>query len=960
MHSKSSSRTTPSAGNGEALMQLIRQLMDELHPDMRFSRPVTLDSSLDRDLGLDSLARVELLARLEQQFDLSLSEHVLATAESPRDLLRHIGLSKRATPVPQVIQAVSSEVSDETDLAPREADTLVAVLDSHVLAHPDRIHLILDRSNEDAVQLTYKDLKQGALKLAAGLQHHNLEPGDTVAIMLPTGLDYFFSFFAILLAGGIPVPLYPPARPTQIEEHLRRHLGILRNAGAKIMITMDEVKPVGRLLKAQVETLELVDTVDAFSGQIKEFIPIPVHAGDMAFIQYTSGSTGDPKGVVLTHANLLANIRAMGQTTDVTAADVFVSWLPLYHDMGLIGAWLGSLYFGCRLVIMQPLSFLARPERWLWAIHNYHGTMSASPNFGYEFCCQRLDDDKLERLDLSSWRLAFNGAEPVSPETIRNFEKRFVPYGFRPEAASPVYGLAESSVGLAFPPLGRGPVIDRVKRGPLIESGRAVPAAEDDTTPLQFVACGRPLPGHQIRIVDESGRELPDRHQGELQFKGPSVTSGYFRNPEKTRTLFKGEWLDSGDLAYIAEGDVFITSRIKDIIIRGGRNVYPHELEEAVGNISGIRKGCIAVFASQDRDSGTERLIVLAESRKKDVETKETLQGQIINTAVDLVGMPPDEVVIAPPGTVLKTSSGKIRRAASRELYETGGIGKAKRALWLQLVRLSLAGILPQTRRIIRKTTTYLYASYCWLLFGLIGLPLWLLVALLPSANMRWRLVRRALRLLAFLSGTGIIVRGLDNISIDQSFIITSNHASYLDSLILAAALPLTCNFVTKAELAGKFFPRVLLSRLDVIFVERFDAQKGLEDACRIAQLAVTGKRPLFFAEGTLQRMPGLLPFQMGAFVTAAQAGIPVLPLTIRGTRNKLRGGSWFPRKGAVSIIIGKPEMPTGSDWKAAVKLRDAVRSEILRHCGEPDLAGVYTSISQMEIERPDTPRREE
>lgn len=960
MHSKSSSRTTPSAGNGEALLQLIRQLMDELHPDTRFSRPVTLDSSLDRDLGLDSLARVELLARLEQQFDLSLSEHVLATAESPRDLLRHIGLSKRATPVPQVIQAVSSEVSDETDLAPREADTLVAVLDSHVLAHPDRIHLILDRSNEDAVQLTYKDLKQGALKLAAGLQHHNLEPGDTVAIMLPTGLDYFFSFFAILLAGGIPVPLYPPARPTQIEEHLRRHLGILRNAGAKIMITMDEVKPVGRLLKAQVETLELVDTVDAFSGQIKEFIPIPVHAGDMAFIQYTSGSTGDPKGVVLTHANLLANIRAMGQTTDVTAADVFVSWLPLYHDMGLIGAWLGSLYFGCRLVIMQPLSFLARPERWLWAIHNYHGTMSASPNFGYEFCCQRLDDDKLEGLDLSSWRLAFNGAEPVSPETIRNFEKRFVPYGFRPEAASPVYGLAESSVGLAFPPLGRGPVIDRVKRGPLIESGRAVPAAEDDTTPLQFVACGRPLPGHQIRIVDESGRELPDRHQGELQFKGPSVTSGYFRNPEKTRTLFKGEWLDSGDLAYIAEGDVFITSRIKDIIIRGGRNVYPHELEEAVGNIPGIRKGCIAVFASQDRDSGTERLIVLAESRKKDVETKETLQGQIINTAVDLVGMPPDEVVIAPPGTVLKTSSGKIRRAASRELYETGGIGKAKRALWLQLVRLSLAGILPQTRRIIRKTTTYLYASYCWLLFGLIGLPLWLLVALLPSANMRWRLVRRALRLLAFLSGTGIIVRGLDNISIDQSFIITSNHASYLDSLILAAALPLTCNFVTKAELAGKFFSRVLLSRLDVIFVERFDAQKGVEDACRIAQLAVTGKRPLFFAEGTLQRMPGLLPFQMGAFVTAAQAGIPVLPLTIRGTRNKLRGGSWFPRKGAVSIIIGKPEMPTGSDWKAAVKLRDAVRSEILRHCGEPDLAGVYTSISQMEIERPDTPRREE
>ena len=960
MHSESDQQTLQPAGNEETLLQLIRQLMDELQPDMRFSQPITLDSSLDRDLGLDSLARVELLARLEQEFDLSLSEHVLATTASPRDLLRHIGTSKKSTHAPQITQIPSPEASDETNLAPHGADTLIAVLDSHVQSRPERIHLIIERHNEDAEHLTYKDLKKGALKLAAGLQHHNLEPGDTAAIMLPTGRDYFFSFFAVLLAGGIPVPLYPPARPTQIEEHLRRHRKILRNAGAKILITMPEVKPIARVLKAQVETLELVDTVDAFSGQLKEFIPIPVRAEDIAFIQYTSGSTGDPKGVVLTHANLLANIRAMGRTTEVTAKDVFVSWLPLYHDMGLIGAWLGSLYYGCRLVIMQPLSFLARPERWLWAIHNYHGTMSASPNFGYEICCRRIDDSRLKGLDLSSWRLAFNGAEPVSPETITNFATRFAAYGFHPEAASPVYGLAESSVGLAFPPLGRGPVIDRVKRAPLIESGRAVPAAEDDATPLRFVACGQPLPGHQIRIVDGSSRELPDRHQGELQFKGPSVTSGYFRNPDKTRSLFKGEWLDSGDLAYIAEGDVFITSRIKDIIIRGGRNVYPHELEEAVGNIPGIRRGCIAVFAARDRDSGTERLIVLAESRKKEAAAKEKLRLQIINTAVDLLAMPPDDVVIAPPGTVLKTSSGKIRRAASRELYEKGGIGKAKRALWLQLVRLSLAGILPQTRRIIRRTGAYLYASYCWLLFGLIGLPLWLFVALLPSVKLRWRLVRRALQLLCFLSGTRMTVRGLENIPADQPMVLTSNHASYLDSLILSAALPITCNFVAKAELAEKFFARVMLSRLDVIFVERFDVKKGVEDVHRIGRLAAAGKRPLFFAEGTLQRMSGLLPFQMGAFVMAARAGTPVLPLTIRGTRNKLRGGSWFPRKGVIGVIIGKPVKPTGSDWKNAVKLRDEVRSDILRHCGEPDLASVYSSLSQMEIEQADTQKTKE
>lgn len=939
--------------NQRALLQLVQRLMKELHPKMEFPRPVSLDSSLDRDLGLDSLARMELLARIEQEFDLSLSEHILMTVESPRDLLRHIGTPAQPSP-PQMEQDDLPQESDTGILAPHGADTLLAVLESHVLARPDHTHIILDRHQDENIHLSYKELKEGALKLAAGLQQQNLQPGDTVAIMLPTSLDYFFCFFGILFAGGIPVPLYPPARPTQIEEHLMRHKGILINAGAKILITIPEVKPVARLLKAQVETLEQIDTPDLFSMEAETFIQPPVRSHDIAFIQYTSGSTGAPKGVVLTHDNLLANIRAMGQATRTTAADVFVSWLPLYHDMGLIGAWLGSLYFGCRLIIMQPLSFLARPERWLWAIHKYRGTMSASPNFGYEFCCRRLTDEVLEGLDLSSWRLAFNGAEPVSPKTILDFEKRFLPFGFRPEATTPVYGLAESSVGLAFPPMERGAVIDRVKRRPLIESDKAIIAADDERSVLQFVACGRPLPGHQIRIVDENDRELPDRHQGELQFKGPSVTSGYFRNPEKNRTLFKGEWLDSGDLAYIANGDIFITSRIKDMIIRGGRNIYPHELEEVVGSITNVRQGCVAVFGVQDRDSGTEHLVVLAETRKTKPEIKEQLRRQIIDTTVDLLDLPPDNVCIAAPGTVLKTSSGKIRRAACKELYEKGEIDKPKRALWLQLLRLFVAGIIPQIRRTLRQLTSYAYASYCWCLFAMVAVPLWLLVALLPGPRLRWRVVRYTLKLLCLLSGTAVTVRGLEHFDTEQPLLLIANHASYLDSLILYSALPVPCRFVAKAELAQSFFSRVMLSRLDVLFVDRFNMEKGVEDTRRIAHLAATGERPLFFAEGTLQRMSGLLPFQMGAFVTASRAGIPVLPLTLRGTRNKLRGGSWFPRKGAVSLIIGKAIKPTGKAWNDAIRLRDEVRSEILRNCGEPDLASVYSSLSQMDIDRPE------
>lgn len=957
MHLQSTSGQGETASREETLMRVIRELVAELHPGS--SLYLSLDSSLDRDLGLSSLARMELLARLERAFDCSLAEQVLATAESPRDLLRHLVTAKAGQPkAPAMAAPPLSPLEGEIDLAPHTADTLVEVLESHVRAHPDRLHLLFEPTVEQNLSLTYGELLHGARRLAAGLQHHGLELGERVAIMLPTSLDYFFAFYAVLLAGAIPVPLYPPARPTQIEEHLRRHRGILRNAGTRILITVDEVKAIGTLLKAQVESLVLVETVTVLNGEAGDFIPVPVRPDDTAFIQYTSGSTGDPKGVVLTHTNLLANIRAMGRVNEVTGADVFVSWLPLYHDMGLIGAWLGSLYFGCRLIILPPLAFLARPERWLWTIHKHRGTLSASPNFGYDFCCRRLSDEVITGLDLRCWRRAFNGAEPVSPETVTAFIDRFAAYGFAPEASAPVYGLAESSVGLTFPPLGRQPLIDRVQRDTLAVEGRAEPASDNDPTALRFVSCGRPLPGHQVRIVDPANRELPDRQQGQLQFKGPSSTSGYFRNPEKSRTLFYGDWLDSGDLAYSADGEVYITGRIKDIIIQGGKNVYPHELEEAVGNIAGIRRGCVAVFASPDPQTGSERLIVLAESKIKEAGARQELRDRITGCAVDLLGMPPDEVVLALPGTVLKTSSGKIRRAACRELYEQGAIGTTGRALWLQLLRLSLTAIVPQSKRLARRMGEWFYALHCWLLFGFFALPLWLLILLLPTTGLRWRMLRPSLRLLLRLSGTRVHVEGLDHCVTDRPLVCCANHASYLDSLLLAAVLPGPVNFVAKVELSSQFFPRTLLSRLDTLFVERFDAEQGVEDARRIAELAVTGKRPLFFAEGTLQRMTGLLPFQLGAFAVAVQAQAAVLPLTIRGTRNKLRGGSWFPRRGSVSVRISAPVVPEGHDWTAMLRLRDQVRAEILRHCGEPDLAGAYTSLAQMDLERP--PAKEE
>lgn len=937
---------TPVSDPARAVLDIVRGLAAELHSGRRGST-ITLDSSLVRDLGFDSLARVELLLRIGHAFSASLPEQVLVSAETPRDLLRAV-LAASAAPQPSLAKQIRETPPEMTGATPEYATTLLEVLDWHVQAHPERTHIIL--SGEAAEEkISYQALYTGAASVATGLQQQDLQPGQTVAIMLSTSRDYFFSFYGVLLAGGVPVPIYPPPRLAQIEDHLRRHAGILANAQAAILITFAEALPLARLLKSQLAGLSTVTTVSELESARpklprQQLFRPAVKAQDIALLQYTSGSTGNPKGVVLTHANLLANIRAMGQAVEVDSTDVFVSWLPLYHDMGLIGAWLGSLYFAMRLVVMSPLTFLVRPERWLWAIHRHGGTLSAGPNFAYELCLRKIDDSALEGLDLHTWRMAFNGAEPVSPDTVLRFGERFARYGLRHEAIAPVYGLAECAVGLAFPPPGRGPIIDRISRAALARSGRAIPATQDERDALRFVACGQPLPGHQIRIVDAAGSEVGEREEGRLEFCGPSATSGYFRNPEQSRRLFhaaaqgNSEWLDSGDLAYMAGGDIFITSRVKDIIIRAGRNIYPYELEEAVGDIPGIRKGCVAVFASTDPAAATERLVVLAETRETRGDVLLSLNEQINSCALALLGEPPDDVVLAPPHTVLKTSSGKIRRAASRELYEQGTLATRQRAVWWQFVRLSWAGVLPQLRRSWRAVSGILYGGYAWGLFLLLAPLTWVMVSMLPRPAWAWAASRVMARIFVRLSGTPFVVHGLDALPHDTPCVLVANHASYLDGILLLAALPRQFCFVAKRELKENLVTRLYLQRIGAEFVERFGFEQSVADVKRLLHILRCGKSLAFFPEGTFYRMPGLQPFRMGAFVMAAQAGVPVVPIVIRGSRSILRSDQWLPRRGAVSINISGPIAPQGNDWFAAIKLRDAARVEILQFCGEPEL----------------------
>ena len=966
--------------DAQSLVAAMREIVAELHPHLGARAGVTLDSSLDRDLGLDSLSRMELLSRLERRFGVTIPETVMANAETARELLPALRAGERRRRTARTARHSETihrseaarlsaagpeavETAEAADAIPTGAATLLEAIDFHARRHGGRVHVDLYGSagapEGEPARITFAALVERAEHIAAGLANRGLAPGQSAALMLPTGLDYLATFLAVQMAGAIPVPIYPPARPSQLEDHTRRHAGVLANARARTLVTFAPALGVSRLLTAQVPGLDSVLDVAGLDrdGRLRERPALD--ESSTAFLQYTSGSTGSPKGVVLSHGDVLASLRAMAAALGATPRDVFVSWLPLYHDMGLIGAWMGSLYYGFPLVLMSPLDFLARPARWLEAIHRHRGTLSGGPNFAYELCVRRIEPDQMEGFDLSSWRLAFNGAEPVNPDTMDRFTAKFVPYGLPGKAMTPVYGLAEATLGVAFTPIGRGPRIDVVDAEAIARRGRAAPlpgGTSTDGTPadgppvagpsaggrhaggapasgshvveppaegrqaggspaggpagraLRFVSCGPPIPGFEVRIVDDRGTEIEERAEGAVEFRGPSTTSGYFRNPAANRALFDGEWLRSGDRGYVAGGELYVTGRDKDLIVRAGRNLYPYDLEAAVGEIDGVRKGCVAVFAAPDPAAGTERLVVVAETRERDAGRRRGIEEAIVRAASAQFGSGPDEVVLAPPHSVLKTSSGKIRRVAVRELFESGALKRGAGSVRMQVARLALAAARGTVRSWARRAARAAYTVYAGAVapvtFGLA----WLVVVMAPgSERARWHRGRVLCRAAFRALGIRIRVSGASNLEKGGRYVLVANHASYLDGPLLFAAIPARVGYVVKGELAGNAFLAPLLRALGAEFVNRLDHERSVADAASLAGRLARGGSLGFFPEGTLHRMPGLLPFQLGAFSVAVEGGARVVPVTIAGSRSVMRDGQWIPRPGPVSVRIAAP-----------------------------------------------------
>jgi 1-acyl-sn-glycerol-3-phosphate acyltransferase len=919
----------------ERVVGIVRALALEVGGD-RAARAVAPGASLEREVGLGSLERVELLTRLEAAFGRPLQDAALQI-DTPADLARALCAGEGASfaAAHGRAEAPAPAVSLEGD-----ARTIHEALYLRARAEPERPTVYLREDDAKETVLTYGRVWRDGAAVAGGLLELGFAGGQTVALMLPTSAEFLVAFQGILIAGGVPVPIYPPARLDRLEEYAQRQAAILADAGVRVLVTFSRARPVAALLGARVKSLATVTTVEELLARSATWSAPTGKAEDPAFIQYTSGSTGSPKGVLLTHANLLANIEAIARGIELRAGDVGASWLPLYHDMGLIGTWLFCQTKGIPLALQSPLSFLARPERWLWTIHEHRATLSAAPNFAYELCVRKIKDDALQGLDLSSWRCALNGAEPVSPETLDRFAARFSRYGFRPEALVPVYGLAENSVALSVPPLGRGPKIDRVARGPFETEARAVAATPGDASALRFVSVGHVLPGHEVKIVDEAGREVGERKVGRLAFRGPSMTPGYYRQPEATAAItLEDGFLDSGDLAYMAEGEIYVTGRLKDLIIKGGRNLVPQEIEEAAAGVPGIRRGCVVAFGVLHPELGTERVVVVAETREEEPAARDRLVREITDRVAAAVELPPDAVALVEPGAVPKTSSGKIRRAATRDLYLAGRLGRPPRTPLSTRLRLLLSAARQQAEPVSRSAGRALYVAWLALALPLIVLPIWLVVALVPSRRLAFAGGRLTVRLALLAASCRIVrVEGMEHLKRKGSLVLCSNHASYADTPVLMAALPHDFLFVAKKEVLGYPVIGTYVRRAGHLTVDRFDFQQGVQDAALVSRAVAAGEKVLMFPEGTFTAAPGLRPFRLGAFKAAVETGTPIVPVALSGTRQVMRGDRIVPAPGRVTLWIGAPIAPEGEGWRAVVGLRDRVAEAIAARCGEPRL----------------------
>ncbi|MEH2206146.1 MAG: amino acid adenylation domain-containing protein [Nostoc sp.] len=591
--------------------------------------------------------------------------------------------------------------------------TVVELLRLRSSTQPDRdaFTFLLDGETEQTT-LTYQELDRRSRQIAAQLQALGLT-GERALLLYPAGLDFLVAFFGCLYAGVVAVTAYPPRN----ERNTPRIKAISIDAQAAIALTTTDILPTVRSLMSQKTDLESLMwlTTDNLAEGIEDTWQEPSIDGDtLAFLQYTSGSTGTPKGVMISHRNLLHNAYTTYQFMEHSPESKFVTWLPMYHDMGLIGGILQPLYGGFPCIIMPPTSFLQRPYRWLQAISRYKGTTSGGPNFAYQLCTQKITPEQKETLDLSSWSVAFNGAEPIQYDTLERFAAAFADCGFRKEAFYPCYGMAETTLMVSGVQKATSPIIKTVQKSAL-ESNRVVESSVNDEDVYRFVSCGRVIPQQEVAIANPEtlGSCKPDEI-GEIWVSGPSVGQGYWNRLQETAETFRaylsdtgvGPFLRTGDLGFLQNNELFITGRAKDLIIIRGRNLYPQDIElTAERSHSALNSGASAAFTVEVDNE--ERLVIVQELKFRAKPNLEEVISAIRQAVTEEHEVQVYAVVLIKPGSIPKTSSGKIQRRATRTQFQNGQLNVVVSNI------LKISNILRESTRLQRSELLALSPKEC-------------------------------------------------------------------------------------------------------------------------------------------------------------------------------------------------------------------------------------------------------
>ncbi len=533
--------------------------------------------------------------------------------------------------------------------------------------------------DSDGEFYSFERLREEAMRRAAHFRSYGLKKGDRLAMVVPDGEDFVPTFLGAVWAGIVPVPLYPPLSLGKLDSYVDTLIAILNKAKPTHLVTNAKVQTILWGGVSKVPSIKGVITTEELKGPAPEGMSTEkaqVTDDDLCFLQFTSGSTSTPKGVAVTHANLRANAWAImrdGLKTD-TDVDHGVSWLPLYHDMGLIGFVVSPLFHRVSVTFIPTMTFVRNATIWLRTIHRVKGTITFAPNFAYALAVKRAKPEQIASLDLSSMRHFGCGAEPINPVTMRAFTDTFAPSGLKPSMMLPSYGMAEATLAISFIGVEDSLTTDVVDGDAYQQDRKAVPADPEllkTGRAQEFVNCGKSFSKHEVGAFDDAGKRQPDRRIGELWVRGPSVAKGYYEDTEATERTFGNGWLKTGDYGYLVDGNVFITGRKKDLIIINGRNYDPQRLEWIVDELPEVRKGSTVAFSRPGPQS--EELVIAIESRSKDEAALIELVKQKINENMQLT---PADVAIAPVGSLPKTSSGKLQRAKTRQQYLDGSLGK--------------------------------------------------------------------------------------------------------------------------------------------------------------------------------------------------------------------------------------------------------------------------------------------